>query len=105
MGYFGDHVKQFLTLCYPDKKFDFVYVDPYEGKGSSLLKSMSFAKDKLQCPFIFHVCDTIIEEAIPDLNSNWMACSVSDKPDVFRTVTMDGENIKQINEKGELHYD
>lgn len=105
LGYLGDYVKQFLTLCYPDRRFEFVYVDPYEGKGSSLLKSISFAKDRLQCPFIFHVCDTILEDYIPTLQNNWMACAVSDKPDVFRTVAVNGERIVRINEKGELDYD
>lgn len=111
LGYLGDYVKQFLTLCYPDRNFEFVYVDPYEGPGSSLLKSISFAKDFLQCPFIFHVCDTIIEKIDLKLDYNWMACGVSDKSDIFRTVTTRGAygsndtKISSINEKGELNYD
>jgi hypothetical protein len=51
------------------------------------------------------VCDTIIEDFTFELNNNWMACSVSDKPDVFRTVTVNDKKITRINEKGEIYYD
>lgn len=61
LGYFGDHIKQFLTLAYPDKKFTFVYVDKYEGPGSSQVYSQLQAEKYLQEPFIYHDCDTIIE--------------------------------------------
>lgn len=111
LGYLGDYVKQFLTLCYPDKNFEFIQVDPYEGPGSSLLKSISFAKDVLQCPFIFHVCDTVVEKLDLKLDCNWMACGISDKSDIFRTVVVKGSygsninKIASINEKGELNYD
>jgi len=105
LGYLGDYVKQFLELAYPDKKFEFVYVDPYEGSGSSLLKSMSFAENNLQSPFIFNTCDTILTKAPPPPFTNWMACARSNKPDVFRTVSINKDNIIKINEKGEMNYD
>ena len=105
LGYLGDYVKQFLELAYPDKKFEFVYVDPYEGSGSSLLKSMSFAENNLQSPFIFNTCDTILTKTPPPPFTNWMACARSNKPDVFRTVSINKDNIIKINEKGEMNYD
>lgn len=105
LGYFGDHVRQFLEIAYPDRKFEFVYVDPYDGPGSGLLKSISFAKDKLQCPFIFHVCDTIIDNTPPTPTYNWMACGVTNSPDLHRTVISNRDRIVKINEKGEIDYD
>ena len=57
LGHFGDHVKEFLELAYPDRKFQFVWVDVFSGKGSSLVYSMLQTKNHLQCPFIFHACD------------------------------------------------
>lgn len=105
LGHFGDQVKQFLELAYPDRNFEFVYVNPYQGEGSGLVKSMSFAKDKLQCPFIFHACDTILNEMPPYPNNNWMACVESQQPDVFRTICVNGNNVTKINEKGEINYD
>ena len=105
LGYFGDHVKQFLEIAYPDRQFDFVTVNPFAGVGSGLLKSMSFAKDYLQCPFIFHACDTILIERPPLPDHNWMACTESSRSDFFRTVRIDGDLITRINEKGEIDYD
>jgi choline kinase len=105
LGYFGDYVKQFLELAYPERNFEFVYVNPYQGEGSGLVKSISFAKEKLQCPFIFHVCDTIIKKAPPIPDTNWMACVKSEQPDIFRTVCTNGNKITKINEKGEINYD
>lgn len=73
LGYYGDHVKQFLELAYPDKSFTFVWVDKYEGEGSSQVYSQLKAEEHLQEPFIYHDCDTIIEnlqEQIP-MNFNY----------------------------------
>ena len=61
LGYHGNHVQQFLELAYPDKKFTFVWVDKYEGEGSSQVYSQLQAEKYLQEPFIYHDCDTIIE--------------------------------------------
>lgn len=113
LGYFGEYVKQYLEIAHPDRNFEFVWVDPYEGEGSGLLTSMSFAKDKLQCPFIFNACDTILYtntdrgkiNPIPNLVNNWMACVSSTEPDLFRTVCCRDGIITKINEKGEINYD
>ena len=60
LGHYGDHVKQFLTLCHPDRKFEFVEIDHFTGPSSSLLYSISCCEKNLQQPFIFHACDTIL---------------------------------------------
>ena len=36
LGYKGEYIKQFLKLAYSDRKFTFVDIDIYEGKGSGL---------------------------------------------------------------------
>ena len=54
-GHYGNHIKDFLTLAYPDLNFTFVDVKNYNGPGSSLLYSMSLCKEELQCPFVFHL--------------------------------------------------
>jgi NDP-sugar pyrophosphorylase family protein len=61
LGYYGDHVKQYLELAYPNRKIQFVEVDNYAGPGSSQVYSQLCAKQYLQEPFIYHDCDTIIE--------------------------------------------
>lgn len=106
LGYYGDLVKQYLEIAHPNRNFEFVWVDPYEGEGSGLLTSMSFAKEKLQCPFIFHACDTILgDNWRPPLLNNYMACVESSQPDLFRTVCISDGHVTKINEKGETNYD
>lgn len=68
VGYFGDHVKQYLKLAYPDRKITIVEVDNYTGTGSSQVYSQLCAEEHLQEPFIYHDCDTIVDnlqEQIP----------------------------------------
>lgn len=71
LGYLGDQVREALLRLYPDRSFEFVEVDRYEGPGTSLGYSMLQARDQLQCPFIFHACDAIVVEPIPEPTSNW----------------------------------
>lgn len=61
LGYFGSHTEQFLKMAYPDRKFTFVWVDLYEGTGSSQVHSQLSAEKYLQEPFIYNDCDTIVE--------------------------------------------
>src|SRR5574344_2180237 len=61
LGYYGDHVKQYLDLAYPNRKITYVWVDNYDGPGSSQVYSQLQAEQYLQEPFIYHDCDTIVE--------------------------------------------
>ena len=45
LGHHGDHVKQFLSLTYPEHNFTFVKIDKYQGEGSSLGYSILQCKD------------------------------------------------------------
>ena len=65
MGHFGDHVKQFLNLTYPNKKFTFVEVNPYKGE-KKFFNFLVYLKQKkyIKGPFIYHACDTIIQDKI-----------------------------------------
>ena len=109
LGYYGNHVRDFLLLAYPNRKFIFFDVKKYTGTGSSLLHSIREARAELQCPFIFHACDAIILDKINNpQNENWvLGCDI--KPaDQYRTlnITGDGEKfLSKINEKGEIFFD
>ena len=59
LGHYGDHIRQFLQLAYPDLNFIFVEVGKYKGEGSSLGYSMLQFKHELNCPFIFNASNTI----------------------------------------------
>ncbi len=78
LGYLGQSVKDYLENKHPDSVFEFVWVDKYEGPGTSLGYSMLQAKKNLQCPFIFHACDGIFTEKIPAPEFNWIGGFVDD---------------------------
>lgn len=103
-GYYGDHVKQYVKLAYPDKSFIFCDVDKFEGKGSSLLYSMYCAKNHLQTPFIFHACDTILSETPVQSRpqGNWCASSYTTHREHYRMhrLMQGAPNILNIDEKG-----
>jgi len=105
LGHYGDQVEQFLNLAYPDKKITYVPVENYDGEGSSLLYSMSLCKDELQCPFIFHACDTVVEKEEFDFSSNWVAGHKNGSSFQYRTLNVRNESLLKINEKGEEFFD
>ncbi len=106
LGYFGSHVKEFLELCYPERNFTFVDVDPFEGSGSSLGFSILAAKQFLQKPFIFHACDTLIPESvIPFPDSNWVAGFKGSDATNYATFDTHGEHIEKFNDKGMTDFD
>jgi len=71
LGYLSDQIKDFMSKYYPDRKVEYALVDRYEGPGTSCGYSILQAERYLQCPFIFHACDTIVFEPIPAPDYNW----------------------------------
>lgn len=105
VGYFGNHVKDFVTLVYPERNIEFVEVDNYDNKGSSLGYSMLQAKDKLQCPFIYHAGDTITYDKAPEPDYNWIAGFSSDDSSHYATLNVAGNKVISINDKGAQDFD
>jgi len=111
LGYLGQSVKEYLEKNHPERTFEFVWVDKYEGPGSSLGYSMLQAKGNLQCPFIFHACDGIFTEPIPEPDRNWMGGFVEDweKSTMplaqYRTHSMKDGKILHLNDKGVAPFD
>lgn len=106
LGHHGDHVKQFLSLTYPNHNFTFVKIDKYQGKGSSLGYSILQCKDVIDKPFIFHASDTLLTNTkLPPLNHNWVVGSSKDNSSQFRTINVKGDEVISINDKGEIKYD
>lgn len=108
LGHYGSHVKQYLSLAYPELNITFVEVDTYMGEGSSLLYSISLCKEYLQCPFIFHACDTILPKDYIldiDFSSNWSIGGKGDNSQSYRTINCLNGKVASINEKGEQNFD
>jgi hypothetical protein len=105
LGYFGDHVKQFLKIAYPDKKFTFIKIDKFEGEGSSLLYSLLKAKKYLQCPFIFHASDTLVFEKIPAPSINWNGGFKGTNGADYRSFDVVDGVIEKFYDKGMINPD
>lgn len=108
LGHYGSHVKQYLNIAHPETSIDYVDVDNYMGEGSSLLYSISLCEDYLQCPFILHVCDTIIpnlKNKKINFTSNWIIGGKGNSSQSYRTINVLNNNVVSINEKGESNFD
>ena len=106
LGHFGSHVKQFLTLAYPDKIFTFVEIDKYKGEESSLGYSILQCKKELNCPFIFHAADTIVKhfEFIKP-TFNYVVGAYKEDNSQYRTLNLSNGELIKINEKGSIGFD
>lgn len=93
LGYKGDHIKQFLQIAYPNRKFIFVTVDNYEYEGSSQIYSMWCCKDYLQEPFIYNDCDSICDNINSALafKEDWIGGTHYDNP--YGTINYDSYDI------------
>jgi len=111
VGYLADQIKEFLPLAYPNRKFEFVEVKKYEGDGSSLGFSMLQAENNLQCPFVFHCCDTLVNEKIPEPEINWLGGYVVDKSKTdidlsqYRTHKIINGKVVELKEKGDPDFE
>ena len=93
LGHDGDNVKQVVDLLFPDRKITYVEIDPYEGEGSGLGRTLLQCSSFLQSPFVFCPCDTIVEEKIPTPLYNWMGIDDCDfeKSQPYRKVDIADE--------------
>lgn len=106
LGYFGEHIREFLELAYPERNFRYVDVFPYEGEGSSLAYSMLCAKEHLQKPFIFHACDSLIlKSSIPMVDSNWVAGYVGKDASNYTSFDTQRDLVERFNPKGMTNFD
>ncbi|MFN9998456.1 MAG: hypothetical protein ACK52X_02410, partial [bacterium] len=105
LGYYGEQVREFLEIAYPDHSFEFVTVDQYEGGKSSLLYSLSQAKHLLQEPFIFHASDTIVLDKIPPPSRNWNGGFRGKGSSNYASFDVLGGKVSAVYEKGNLTPD
>ena len=106
LGYYGNLVKDFLSMAYSEHNITYVYVDNYEGEGSSLGYSLLKAENLVQCPFIFHCCDAVI--AIPlqiTKNKNTLYVSSHNSNNQYSSITIENDKVKELNGKNCANYD
>ena len=101
LGHKGHLVREFLELAYPQRRFFFSDVVPFEGPGSGLGLSLLACKQYLQQPFVFISCDTLVRELIPAPDENWMAYAEGAELQPYRTLKLKSGLVDSICEKGE----
>jgi aminoglycoside phosphotransferase (APT) family kinase protein len=102
LGHQGHLVREFLTLAYPQRRFLFEEVTPYEGPGSGLGLSLLACERHLQEPFVFISCDTLVRGVpIPPPQTNWMAYAEVEDLSPYRTLALEEDKVQAICEKGE----
>ena len=101
LGHKGQLVREFLELAYPKHRFWFAEVNPFEGGGSGLGFSLLCCEQYLQEPFVFVSCDTLVREAIPPPDQNWMGYAQVQDLTPYRTVQVEKQQVRGIFEKGE----
>ena len=74
-AYKSNQVLQYLKMAHPECKFNFVFVENYDGPGSGPGLSALSCKDYLNQSFYFVSCDTLWTESIQNYGSdaNWIA--------------------------------
>ena len=106
LGYYGKFVKDFLELAYPNYNFKFVWVDNYEGEGSSLGYSLICAEKELQSPFIYHCCDCIVLDEIEITEKNCLYVNKRTNSSLYATINkITDTEIMKVNKKGEIKFD
>jgi thiamine kinase-like enzyme len=105
VGYFGDHVRQYLEIAYPDRQFEFIEVCVYQGPGSSLLYSLLQAEKSLQEPFIYHASDTLVFDKIPEPKINWIGGFQGLATSSYASFDVLGNYTTSIYSKGNLKPD
>ncbi len=99
LGYKGDLVKEFIDLAYPNRKFYFVNIKNYKGKGSGLGHTLLKCSKYLQEPFVFTSCDTIIKGKCSAPKNNWMGFAKKNDLNLYRTLEINKHYITNIFEK------
>lgn len=105
LGYFGKQIKDFLSIAYKDRSFEYVEIDKYNGQGSNLVYSILKASPFLQCPFIFNACDTIVMEPVPKPVNNWIGGYVGKESANYRSFSVLNGRVQKLYEKGVLYPD
>lgn len=101
VGFASDFVKQYVRMAHPNTNVIFVDVDRFAGEGSGLGYTLIKCKDFLNKPFIFHSCDTIVTESIPNVEDNWVGLSKNPPTHEFRRVRVCEQVVHEFIDKEE----
>lgn len=86
VGHRAALVRDYLAIAHPETKTTFVDVDNYQGPGSGPGYSLLCCRRHLEEPFVVTTCDTLVEEAIPDVGENWIGVALHPRPEDYCSV-------------------
>ncbi|MBF0146517.1 MAG: NTP transferase domain-containing protein [Magnetococcales bacterium] len=96
----GDAIRDYLALAHPGLTVEFMTVEHFEGPGSGPGQSLHECRHRLQEPFYFVACDTIVTGPLPGIEGNWLGVREVDQPERFCTVVLDREQRVTAVENG-----
>ena len=102
LGYKAEQVKSYLKAAHPDKKFEFVKIKNFDGKGSGPGLSLLSCKNHLKEPFIFLPCDCIFSDRLENLpNENWIGISkvMVNESEQYCNVAIKNKRVIDIRDK------
>tara|TARA_B100000035_G_C21030150_1_gene568004 strand:+ start:1065 stop:2633 length:1569 start_codon:yes stop_codon:yes gene_type:complete len=99
IGFDALKVREYLKIAYPKKKFFFIKIKKYSGKGSGLGLTMLKCKKYLERPFIFVSCDTIFFGKLPSLKNNWVGFNNSKISSSYRKIEIKNKKVLNFIEK------
>lgn len=106
LWYHWEKVKDFLDKKYKNRKINYVIIDKFEWIWSSLWYSILKARDLLNCPFIFHCNDTIVNNYTPSVENNWAWWYKVSDSSQYTTFKVKDDNIILYNtNKWALNFD
>jgi len=102
VGYKADVVEEYCKLAYPNRNIKFVYIDGYDknGPGHSALA----CKEHLQRPFYLTTADCILNSELPKLDGNWLGASITEHPEQYSTIDIQGDDVVSFKNKSEDGY-
>ena len=102
LGYRAEQVKSYLKAAHSDKKFEFVKIKNFDGKGSGPGLSLLSCRSHLNEPFIFLPCDCIFSDKLENLpNENWIGVSrvMANESDQYCNVAIKNKRVIDIRDK------
>ena len=102
LGFKGKHIRDYIKIAYPKRKFIFVEVDPYLGAGSGLGYTLKCCKKHIKEDFFFHTNDGIVLDKIrfTELSSDTLFLSNYRVNSLkYRTVSSKGDFVNKFLDK------
>jgi len=102
LGYKGSHIKEFLSLAYPKRKFKFVFVSNFDGPGSGLTHTLRKCSKFINGSFIFHANDSLIlkNNYIKNLKKDTIILSNKSSDSIrYRTASIKKKFISKLFDK------